>query len=443
MKNKAVLKKQLFHLLLGSFLSVQVLAQQSTDKSFYSNSHLIEKEAFDRKVELMIETVGIPAVSIAVIENNEVVYTKTYGVKELSKNNPTNSHTLFEGASLTKLFLVYVVNKLVEEGKFDLDQPMYKYLEHEELKYDDRYKLITPRMIMSHSSGIENWKWFNDENVLEILADPGTEFVYSGEGFQYLAKVIEKVTGKPYDQYIQEMVIKPFKLNDTYMEYGKRFLSFGKKATHNYAIGYNEYRSAYPKWKNLETVPASGVHCNAAAIAELIIQTFNGKNLSQTTISRMQFPQVELPFVESGDSISFSCGLGYLQIQSPSDSIVAFSGINEGFRSEVFYSTVSNRGFVFLTNSDRGGMIITELNRMTANLSIETIFADAQFQQYPSEFITIQKMYNETKAIGLTDQILELQNKGTIGETEISAIADWLAAIDEELSVEILNLIKN
>lgn len=444
MNKKTGLKiNQLLLLFLGIVSSFQVLSQQSSEHSFISNNHQIDKLAFDKKVETMIESVGIPAISIAVIENNEIVYTKTYGVKDRLENTAVNSHTLFEGASLTKLFLVYVVNKLVEQGKFDLDKPMYQYLEHEELKYDERYKRITPRMIMSHSSGIENWKWFNDENKLEITADPGTEFVYSGEGFQYLAKVIEIVTGESYDHYIQEMVIKPFHLEDTYMEYGKSFLSFGKKARKNYALGYNDFNIAFAKWKNYEAVPASGVHCNALAIAKLIIQTFDGKNLSSSTISNMQFPQVQLSFVESTNATSFSCGLGYLQIQSGTDSIVAFSGINEGFRSEVFYSTVSKRGFIFLSNSDRGGMVISELNRATANLPIETIFDGAEYQQYPSTFIDLQKMYNETSTKGLIERIIALKAAGEISSDEITAFSEWLSGTDEKTAEEVSKINEN
>ena len=107
--------------------------------------------------------------SLALIDNNEVVYYNAYGQKECNKNKKVNKRTVFNGASLTKTYLLYTVLKLADERKIDLDKPVYQYLEYPRLEHDERYKLITARMLLNHSSGIENWQDRNDPKKLEIL----------------------------------------------------------------------------------------------------------------------------------------------------------------------------------------------------------------------------------------------------------------------------------
>ncbi len=427
-------------MLCGIFIAGSVSAQNNGD-TFVSNAKHVDVSTFDASVEKMIDGASIPAISIAVIENNEVVYSNSYGVLEAGKSKEVNDKTIFEGASLTKVFLTYVAHKLAESGQLDLDKAMYQYLEHPELNYDERYKLITPRMVLSHTSGIENWKEFNQEDTLEILADPGTEFIYSGEGYQYLAEVIETILGKPYDEYIYEIAIDPFDLKRTYMSYGKVSFGFGKKkARRNYAIGTDDYGNSYEKWKNKETVPASGVHCNAQSIATLLTEMFNGENLTKETINEMLSAQMELPFIETTDDMAFSCGLGFLQLQGEQDSIIAFSGINPGYRSEIFYSTKEKRGFVFLTNSDRGAVIISELNRMTAQLDLSAIFADSPFIQYPSEFVALQNEYLTLDEDTYFNKVKECLEKNSIDQQQLEILADWVSMQDEEFGTKIYKL---
>lgn len=86
--------------------------------------------------------------------------------------------------------IAYLVMKMVEQGILDLDKPLYAYLPYPDISHDDRYQLITARMVLSHTSGFPNWRFFNEDKKLDIKFTPGTQFLYSGEGFEYLANVI-------------------------------------------------------------------------------------------------------------------------------------------------------------------------------------------------------------------------------------------------------------
>src|SRR5580692_11694837 len=125
---------------------------------FMSNGKNVEIGVFNREMEKKIRDVGIQAVSVAIIDDNKVVFSNAYGYKQLSAKDKVDPNTVFEACSLSKSYLVYVVFKLVDEGKFDLDKPICQYMEPGPiLDHDPRYKLITSRMILSHCSGIENW----------------------------------------------------------------------------------------------------------------------------------------------------------------------------------------------------------------------------------------------------------------------------------------------
>lgn len=422
---------------LFSFLvttSLYVRAQQAT--FFNSADSIVNIGEFDRNVQKMMAGVGVPAASIAVIEDNEIVYFNTYGLRNKEKKKLANNKTIFEGASLTKIFLVYVVNRLIEQGRFDLDKPMYQYLEHEQLKHDTRYKLITPRMIMCHSSGIENWRRDNDPDVLEILEDPGTEFVYSGEGYQYLARVVSLILGKSYEAYITEMVINPFGLERTFMKYRKTALTpFQKGATGNYAIGYSPYGKPVSKWKNHEAVPASGVHTTARALAKLLVGIMNGENLSHARIDSICTPQISIP--EPGQQ----SGLGFFLAYTDQDSVIFFGGVNTGFRSYMFYSFKYKRGFVFQSNAETGWMMILELNRLTAHLKIDQLFEGISFMQYPSKYIYLQNIFREQDRNKFLVAVqMEIQ-KGTLSDDELKTLADWVGEADQQVAEEVMKQI--
>ncbi|MEO1485541.1 MAG: serine hydrolase [Bacteroidota bacterium] len=143
-------------------------------------------ELVDAFVASYMEYYEIPGVSLGLIENGKLTYHKTYGVKNVFTQASVEKETLFEAASITKPVFGFAVCRLAERGIIDLDQPLYTYLPFEEIAYDERYKKITARHVLSHQTGFPNWR----DGEMKIEFEPGTQFGYSGEGFEYLKKVI-------------------------------------------------------------------------------------------------------------------------------------------------------------------------------------------------------------------------------------------------------------
>ncbi len=157
----------------------------------------------------------MPGVSISIIYNNKIYCSnKQFGFSDINLKTPVTNETIFEACSMTKPMFAYVVLNLIDEGKLDLDKPLYKYLDEQficELNYD---KLITARMILSHTSGLPNWRKGEEEceGPIPIYFKPGTQFSYSGEGMFCLQRVIEKITGETLDVYAKRTLFDPLKL---------------------------------------------------------------------------------------------------------------------------------------------------------------------------------------------------------------------------------------
>ena len=170
----------------------------------------------DHFIETYQKYFNIPGVSLALVKDGKLVYHKTYGLKNTITGEKVDSNTLFEAASVTKPVFAFAVQRLAEKNVIDLDKPLYEYLPYKDIEHDERYKLITARHVLTHRTGFPNWRWMNQDGKLDLKFTPGTKYNYSGEGFEYLKMVVEKITGKKVEQVLKEEVIEPIGLYHTF-----------------------------------------------------------------------------------------------------------------------------------------------------------------------------------------------------------------------------------
>ena len=156
----------------------------------------------------MMEWSNVPGVAIAVLKDGELSWSAGFGVKRVGEPAKVTTDTLFGAASLSKPVLAFAVLGLRDKGMLDLDRPLWNYLPYDDLPAGDQAKQITARHVLSHSTGLQNWR-FNRDQKLEFAFKPGERFQYSGEGYYYLQRVIEKITGRGFESYMQETVLKP------------------------------------------------------------------------------------------------------------------------------------------------------------------------------------------------------------------------------------------
>lgn len=164
---------------------------------------------FLARLPRLMELAYVPGLSVAVVEGGRVAWARGFGVRSAETKEPVADDTIFPAASLSKPVFAYAVLGLRDEGLIDLDRPLVNYLPDAYALEDARSKLITARHVLSHSTGFQNWRFAKDDK-LQIAFDPGARFQYSGEGYFYLQRVVEQITGQGITKYMTERVLAPF-----------------------------------------------------------------------------------------------------------------------------------------------------------------------------------------------------------------------------------------
>ena len=315
------------------------------DEGVLRNSGALYPADFDRFMQAYLDYFKIPGLSVAVIKDSRVVYHRGFGVKNTATREPVTDDTVYEAASMTKPVFAYLVLRLVDRGVLKLDTPLHTYFPYEDIAHDDRYKLITARMVLTHRTGFPNWR----TGKLNLKFTPGTEVSYSGEGFVYLGKVVEHVTGKKLVDICREEVFEPLGIENASLVYTEdvaRLTAIGHDGT-----------SPLPKWKMNEPNVAASLHVAADQYARFLIAVLEGKGLSEPTAREMLRPQVKL-----SDRPGSAWGLGISIEESQIGTSYGHGGRNLGFTSQSVMYKDRGFGYVFLVNNDDAEKIDNVLN---------------------------------------------------------------------------------
>ncbi|WP_438350727.1 serine hydrolase domain-containing protein [Paenibacillus sp. FA6] len=183
------------------------------------------------KAALLTEQYGTTSVQYALIDNGKITVSGQKGLNDIEGKIPLTTETMYGIGSTSKMFTTVAVMKLVDEGKINLDTPLVEYLADFEM-IDERYKQITPRMLLNHSSGLQGSSLgssflFNDndtyahDNLLEQLstqrlkAAPGAFSVYCNDGFTLAEILVERVSGMKFTAFIHKYIIEPLEMKHT------------------------------------------------------------------------------------------------------------------------------------------------------------------------------------------------------------------------------------
>jgi CubicO group peptidase (beta-lactamase class C family) len=167
----------------------------------------------DSLIPELMDSGAVTGLSMAIAGEGGTVWARGFGVRSAETGEPVDENTVFEAASLSKPVFAYAVLQLVDEGIIDLDTPLHEYWDYEFVPGDERYKLITARMVLTHSPGFPNWR--PDEGELTIDLEPGSEFSYSGEGFGYLQLTVMQITSEPLQEFVEKRVFEPLSMTNS------------------------------------------------------------------------------------------------------------------------------------------------------------------------------------------------------------------------------------
>ena len=165
----------------------------------------IPSEELVRELPRFMRIAGVPGAAIAVIDRGKLTWNRSFGVKNILTGDPVREDTLFEAASMTKPVFAYVVMRLVDEKRLDLDTPLVAYRRPANLGDDPNLERITARHVLTHSTGLPNWA----SAPLVTSKTPGSSYTYSGEAFIWLQLVVETIMGMGLGSVMQAKLFGP------------------------------------------------------------------------------------------------------------------------------------------------------------------------------------------------------------------------------------------
>ena len=281
----------------------------------------------------MAET-GARGLAVAVIDNGKIASVQAFGERN-AKGQPLTTDTVMYGASITKAVFAYTVMQLVGEDKVALDRPIAEMLAKPlpdygnldaygnwgDLAGDDRWRKLTPRILLTHSSGFRNFSWDEPGQKLRINFEPGSRYSYSGEGIILLQFAIEQGLGLKLGDEMQRRVFDRFGMTNTSMMWRADFAN-------NLADGWKEDGSVEPHDERSRPRAAGSMDTSISDMTKFAAGFMRGEGLGPATraemlkaqlpiTSRSQFPVMapEAPPAERWKGLA--AGLGVVTFAGP------------------------------------------------------------------------------------------------------------------------------
>lgn len=350
---------QLFLVFIILIVLTSCSKTQSGIKSYLGSD--IPIDSIEHYLDTKMESMKIPGISIAFINDGEVVYHTTKGYADIENHIPVTDTTIFEGASISKPVFAYFVMTFVEEGKLDLDKPLFHYLEYPDIKYDKRYEYITARMVLSHRTGFPNWREDEEDGQLKLHFTPDSDYFYSGEGYQYLALVLKSIEQTDWlglEARFQNKVAKPLELDHTV------FIQTPYTRKHK-AQPYDSNAKRFD-WKNdywfkksdSVFVAAATIHSESSDFSKWMIAVMNKQGLNEASFKELFKPHSR---VEKTDFYELNYTLGFTTLDIPFTNVYMHGGNNQGFTSWFALDTDKKWGYVLFTNSEYGEELGSEM----------------------------------------------------------------------------------
>ena len=304
----------------------------------------------DSQAPLSIAKYSVPALAVAYIRDGKVQWTRVYG--EQSKGVPANPNTLFNVASLTKPLFAELIVRLAAAGKLSLDEPLSAHWVDPDLAADPRHRLLTPRMVLSHRTGFANWRR-ETKDTLQFTFEPGTKYRYSGEGFEYLARFVERKLGKSLDALAAEHLFGPLAMKNTSFTRrpwfdGRIAMPHGDKG----AVGEPSFSS--------KGNAADDIYTTIDDYAKFVVAVMNRKGVTATLAHQRDSLHSEDAGGLPPCSIIKRCwtragyALGWSVLEYPASRVLWHTGSDWGEKTMVFWFPDTREGAVLLTNSANG-----------------------------------------------------------------------------------------
>jgi len=297
---------------------------------------------------LMLET-NVPALGIGIIEDGVLRQVKVYG--ELREGIPAPYDAIFSMASLTKPIAAMLTLRLVSNGDWDLDEPLHHYWVDPDIEDDPRHRELTTRIVLTHQTGFDNWRWMNESKTLTFNFDPGTQVKYSGEGFEYLRRAIEQKFDKPFEAMVDSLIFEPYGMSDSSLLWNESLQS------ERYAERHDKEGRIYKIAKRTtEAIASAGLFTTVEDYCLFGVNVLNGTGLTDEIYHDMIRPQAAVR-----RNVAYGLSWYIKQDYCDGEYALTHTGGDPGVCTKVVLLPESSRGVVLFANGDNGFALIQKV----------------------------------------------------------------------------------
>ena len=348
------------------FIRIAVIGLISSCANRSAKTQAASDPAFDKIdsfLQSQLQAQNVPGISVAITKDDRIIYTKGFGVANVSTGKPLQSFYTFHIASISKTFAATAVMQLAEQGKIDINKPLTTYLPYFKMK-DPRYKDITVKLMLNHTSGmpdVDDYEWEKNitdtgaaEHYVRSLADsqlisePGKEFHYSNIAFDIMADLVAKVSGKFFEAYVKTNILIPLEMSRSSFFYPETDSStrtsphVGKPAQVSPVYPYNRMHA-----------PSSTLNSRAEELGQWVIANLNdGKYRDHSIIQAATLQQMMTPTFLTDKVRNVSVGLSWFSYPYRGLTNIEHGGSDLGYKSILTLIPGKKLGIVLLCNHE-------------------------------------------------------------------------------------------
>jgi CubicO group peptidase (beta-lactamase class C family) len=349
--------------------------------------------AFTQTFDAYADSDRVVGGSVAVLHDGRVVAHHEHGFADRARGQRVTERTIFHYASITKTLTAIAIMQLRDRGLLSLDDPITRYVPELRRVHDAFGSMdsVTLRMLLSHASGFQNATWpYTDGKPWqpfeptdwsqlvammpyeELLFKPGSRYSYSNPGYIYLARVIEHLTGDPWETYVQKNILSPLGLTRSYFGVTPYYLAADR--SHNYyarrdsATGRDTLVDNGAEFDPGITIPNGGWNAPLADVAKYLAFLTNSAPgdtallaryeavLPQRDLREMWQPQYPTNSQASArGSIDEAIGLSFFVLRRGTTTFIGHTGGQAGFTSFIYLNPATSDAVVVAFNTEKQG----------------------------------------------------------------------------------------
>lgn len=315
------------------------------------------KEQIDKFFEKAVKTYNIPALSIAVVDDKNVIYSFYGG--DAKGSQVVSSDTPFLLGSTSKTFTALAVMRLVEQGKIELDKPVKGYLSDFSIQNKEYESKITVRHLLNHTSGLSSKGITGTSMGMDNLVDemkilstcnpdyaPGVRYAYFNSNYRLLGLLVERISGMPFQRFMYDEIFQPLQMSGT---------TAGVSTGTHPVCGYGQLFGLPVEREQVirkGAVPSGYMISTAGDISKFLIEELKAYKGDSTHLNK----ETILKTWQLSDKSDNSYAMGWLVVtDSLGDKFYVHGGALEGYQSFFYLNPDNNIGFVILMN--QGGVL--------------------------------------------------------------------------------------